>query len=155
MKRQCSEVQEALQRTWADSELLPFLGGKGGEEDWLASLSREDCILRRTLQLSGNEWITEHLGSCPECRGEVSSLDGIDRKLLKGFETLDGLVGAVPEERLAETLRRLREESPEVLLIRRIRRPLRIILWGVFFAFTLLASCLLAVALYRALRELL
>ena len=56
------------------------------------------------------------------------------------------------EEKVAETLRRVHEEVPELQLIRRVRRPLRIILWGTFYALMLLACVALAAVLYKALR---
>jgi len=77
----------------------------------------------------------------------------LDKAVAVFFQDLDGKVSTPTKERIEETLLRLRERPVEVEVLRRIRRPLRIILWGTFYAFTLLAASVLALALYKAIKR--
>jgi len=94
-----------------------------------------------------------HLLTCLECRDEANELDRLDKAVAVFFQDLDGKVSTPTKERIEETLLRLRERPVEVEVLRRIRRPLRIILWGTFYAFTLLAASVLALALYKAIKR--
>jgi anti-sigma factor RsiW len=123
----CSELDEALERSWADA-------------------SGPDLL---KLEPS----LVEHLEACPRCRREADAIREVDARLSSGLGVLVETVPLPSPERIAETIRRV-EEASEARLIRRLRRPLRIVLWGAFFAFTLLASSVLALAIYRALRSL-
>ncbi len=92
-----------------------------------------------------------HLENCPECLAQAREIDRVDRALAGGLSALQALVETPSEDLIEATIRRVHEQEPTVQLLQRIRRPLRIILWGTFFAFTLLAASVLAVALYKAL----
>ena len=128
MTEPCAHVQDHLLRRWADDIQLP----PTPEPAWLA----------------------DHLASCSRCRGHAGDLTRLDAVLASGFRAVGGIVGVPSDGQIQETIRRVREEPVEVETIRRIRRPVRVILWGVFYAFTLVACCVLAVALYRALKGL-
>jgi len=123
----CASVLETLDSRWAETPL----SSPSGEAQAVA----------------------EHLDRCPECRGAADDLRRMDECLRTGFRELETIVGAPSRERIEETIRRVREASPDAELIRKIRRPLRIILWGTFYGFTLVACSLLAWALYKALKN--
>jgi hypothetical protein len=93
-----------------------------------------------------------HVLTCIDCQDEANDLDRLDKSVEEFFKGLRGDISAPTKERIDATLLRLREEPVEVQVLRRIRRPLRIILWGAFYAFTLLAASVLAVALYKAIK---
>lgn len=96
----------------------------------------------------------DHLLTCVDCRSEAEEIHQLDKAVEEIFRSLKHKLPVPAEERIEETLRRLREEPVEVEVLRRIRRPLRIVLWGAFYAFTLLAACVLAFALYKAILRL-
>lgn len=91
-----------------------------------------------------------HLLGCAACRGVAEEISRLDQQLHRGFDRLLIEVGAPSLERVEATVRRAVDLESPAKLLRRVRRPFRLILWGVFFAFTLLASSLLAVAIYQA-----
>lgn len=93
-----------------------------------------------------------HLDVCPKCRGAAEQLRRLDRSLQFGLEQLASRLDPPSEARIEETLRRVSETGPERILFRRLKRPVRILLWTAFYALTLLACMVLATALYKALK---
>lgn len=165
----CTECRERLLQAWIEDaapapaggcrtgEDTPARGGGTLEPDASARIAFEsDAAGRHAAGWREAGWaaFAAHLESCPDCRREANALRRIDRALTNGFSSLGEILGPPSDRIIEETVRRVRETPPEVQLIRRVRRPLRIILWGVFYAFTLLASYALAVALLKALRGL-
>jgi len=109
----------------------------------------------RGLDLTSPESVRrmrDHLRTCADCRREARKVARLDRALARSLSTLGRIVGDPSQERIDATLQCLRETPPEVALLRRIRKPLRMILWGAFLGLTLLAFSYLAFALYRAIK---
>lgn len=98
------------------------------------------------------EWLSSHLAECPSCRRELGELEELDRALWRNMAHMRERIAPPSEETVRETVRRALERPAEVEYLRRIRRTVRALLWGTFFALVLLAACALAVALYKALR---
>ena len=90
-----------------------------------------------------------HLASCPACRRAADDMLRLDEHLRNGFLDLESVVASPRPGVVDETLRRVREPETGADLLRKIRRPVRVILWGAFYAFTLAASSVLAYAVYR------
>jgi hypothetical protein len=99
---------------------------------------------------AANDAVRSHLATCPDCRRELDSIVRLDDSLRAGLRLLATSVPAPAEERIDRVLETLREEAFEIRRLRRLRRGLRLVLWSAFFGFALLAACLLAVAVYRA-----
>jgi hypothetical protein len=131
----CGETLEALQTEW--------LNGPRGRD------RNERGLPGRRLPDHGPA--ATHLAACPECRSVADEIDLLDRQIAVGFLHLRSLVKDPSEETVDELIRRIREDDADSKLIRRIRRPIRILLWITFYSFTLLACLLLAAAVYRAL----
>ena len=104
----------------------------------------------RALPAAG-DGVRGHIETCSSCRRELDSIVRLDDSLRAGLRLLATSVPAPAEERLARVLETLREEGLEVRRLRRLRRGLRLVLWSAFYGFALLAACLLAIAVYRAL----
>ena len=134
----CAEIRYFLRENWAAGASAVHLA----EEEPTAAYDTAAC----------KSIIEAHLASCGSCRGEAQMLQDLDSSLRSGLAALGERTSPLTRERISETIRRTREESSEAQLIRRIRRPLRILLWGIFYAFTLLASLALAVAVYKAIQ---
>jgi hypothetical protein len=98
--------------------------------------------------------VLNHLSSCARCQKEARDFHQVSCDLLAGFTALVRVVDLPTREKMDEIIRKAREEPPEAQLLRRLRRPFRVILWAAFYAFTLLACSALAVALYKALKTL-
>jgi hypothetical protein len=96
----------------------------------------------------------DHLKACACCQKDARDFDQVNGALLSGFSALVRVMDLPTRERMDEIIRKVREEPAEAQLLKRLRRPFRIILWTAFYAFTLLACSVLAVALYRALKAL-
>jgi predicted anti-sigma-YlaC factor YlaD len=111
---------------------------------------REEWIGGPPRGLAARE-VHAHVEACVACRGEALNLSRIDSTLFAGLSLLVERAPPLTEERIAETIRRASEEAFESRLLRRVRRPFRLVLWTAFFLFTLLAACLLAVAVFKAL----
>lgn len=92
-----------------------------------------------------------HLESCPACRSVAEEIEVIDAHVARGLGYLGSLAERPLDERVDEIIRRIREEQLDANLIRRVRRPIRILLWIAFYFFTLLAAFVLATAVYKAL----
>jgi hypothetical protein len=90
-----------------------------------------------------------HIDSCPECRGAAQSVQNIDSSLRQGFAELGDWVGPPSPARMEETLRLICPPAIDADVIRRMRRPLRLLFWSLFFAFTLLGCFALAVAVLK------
>jgi hypothetical protein len=123
----CSAALEVLDARWTGSPLSTAAANASAADDLAA-----------------------HLERCPDCRSAAEDLERMDACLRTGFRELESLVGSPTREQIEETIRRVSGESPDAELIRKVRRPLRMILWGAFFAFTLLAVFVLARAIYEA-----
>ncbi len=95
--------------------------------------------------------LKSHLDSCPGCHDLAEELARWDRRLGSTLRPLGRSIPQPSEERIAATLRDVAEEDPDVKLLRRLRRPLRTVLWGTLFALVLLAGCVLAMMAYKAL----
>ena len=121
---QCTEVQASLRARWVDR---------------LLEAPAQDAPL------------PEHVAGCSACRTEVDEILRTDDCLQKAFSALDRAIELPSQERVTEIVHKAEQES-EAQMIRRWRRPLRIILWGVFYAFTLVAFYALAVTVYRVLQ---
>lgn len=126
----CLEAREAIQTEWLDGPPDQGRTGRG---------------------LHGHGPAAAHLAACPECRSVADELDLLDKQIAGGFLHLGSLVKGPSEETVDDVIRRIREDGAGSKLIRRIRRPIRILLWITFYSFTLLACLLLAAAVYRAL----
>ena len=96
--------------------------------------------------------LDEHLETCAACRGEAEEILFLDASLERGFRLLGDRALGPDESRIEETVRHIREGFEEADLLRKIRRPIRILLWTSFYLFTLLACLTLAVAVIRALK---
>ena len=117
----CAEALEALRSRWID-----------GKES------------------AGDSDPASHLESCPSCRSMADEIEILDIHVARGLGYLGSLVEGTRDERVDEIIRRIREEKLDSNLIRRMRRPIRILLWIAFYSFTLLAALVLAAAVYRA-----
>ena len=123
----CKEFTEALGHSWADAAGRDF--------------TEFDGALRR------------HIDQCPGCRREADSLVEVDASLASGLSMLVNSFDLPSPERVADTIRRI-EAGSEAQLIRKLRRPLRLVLWSALYGFVLLAASVLAVAVYKALASL-
>ncbi|MBI4602984.1 MAG: hypothetical protein HY721_13585 [Planctomycetes bacterium] len=123
----CLEVQDALREDWAGA---PGQRLEGAEPLPVA--------------------VTFHIEGCMTCRGMAEEIRRLDRELGSSLEALASGIEAPSQERIDDTLRRLSEEDPAARLLRKLKRPLRLVLWGTLYAFTLLLCSVLAVALYKA-----
>jgi predicted anti-sigma-YlaC factor YlaD len=139
----CLRVREYLRDRWIEEPAL-----SAPSEEKRAPGEAEGHFVLDDAQVQA------HLARCSACRSEADALRHLHRMLENGFSRLLQQVAPLSDDVLQETVRRVREDSPEVQCLRRIRRPLRLILWGVLYAFTLLGVSVLAVALYRVLRAL-
>jgi hypothetical protein len=119
----CAEAMEALRSRWVD--------GKHND---------------------GDSDPASHVESCPACRRMAEEIELLDVHVARGLGYLGSLAESPPGERVDEIIRRIREEQLDTTLIRRVRRPIRILLWIAFYSFTLLAAFVLATAVYRALQ---
>jgi hypothetical protein len=128
----CSGVRERLRERWL------AWGPGGASAVWEAAAESRGPL-------------DEHLDSCPACRSEADELLFVDAALGRSFRLL-GDRAPPDESRIEETVRRLRDGSEGADLIRKVRRPIRILLWTTFYLFTLLACLTLAVAVIRALK---
>jgi hypothetical protein len=136
----CAGVREGLRERWLQREL----GSPSAIQD--ASSASPGS--------SGHgDPLDEHIESCPACRIEADEMMFLDASLERGFRLLGDRVPGPDESRIEETVRRLRDGSEAADLLRKIRRPTRILLWTTFYLFTLLACLTLAVAVIRALRD--
>ncbi len=130
----CSRVESFLDNCWADRPHSSIAGN-------------HDPLLNAPGLPPG---IGEHLSSCPRCRGIAEEIRRVDVSLQNSFETLGGFMGPPCMGSIEATIVRLREAGPDVTLIRKVRRPLRMLLWGSFYAFSLIACCALAITAYKA-----
>ena len=117
----CAEALEALRSRWID-----------GKES------------------AGGSDPASHIESCPACRSMADEIEILDVHVARGLGYLGSLVEGTRDERVDEIIRRIREEQLDSNLMRRVRRPIRILLWIAFYSFTLLAAFILAAAVYRA-----
>ena len=105
-------------------------GGPRPESSAASSVLEKDFIL--------------HLEECRLSEEEVKIIAELDSLLRKGYQDLESGVAAVGEERLNGILEKL-QVAPEIALLRRTRRSIRLILWitlalsGLLAAYTLLA----------------
>jgi len=129
----CAEIRRVLQLSWDGCEAPSTRGAAPSPVDEKAS-------------------IEHHLRDCPECRRAAEEVRRVDRALRIGFERLTASFSPPTRECLDTVIRRVREEGPEGRLRRRLGRALRTGLWGAFWAITLAAFSLLALAAYKALR---
>jgi hypothetical protein len=122
----CSEVRETLRARWLESPTGPAA----------------------TAPLPEGP-VGEHLETCTACRSEAEELTFIDASLEEGFRRLSLALSDPAPARIEETVRRLRERSEDAELIRKVRRPIRILLWITFYFFALLACFVLARAVLK------
>jgi hypothetical protein len=159
MKDLCALARESLKARWTEGALrrsAPGAAGStgGGDSTGSAGGPLSDASLCGPPLQPIPSSVSEHLRTCPQCRGEAQEICHLDSILSGGFSSWEACVGQPSDELVASTLARVQEEAPEATLFRRLRRSTRLLLWGLFYAFTLLASMILAVALYRAVRGL-
>lgn len=121
----CSSAQSHLENAWVDSP--------------------------RLLVPESDDALSAHLDSCARCRGLNDEFQRVDASLTHSFDALAQLVSDPRSDQFEELLRRIRETTPEARLRRRLRRAVRVVLWGAFYALTLLACTALAVTLARVL----
>jgi len=141
----CAAVMEVLQNSWLDG---PLPMGK-------ATAPAERAAGDRGVEGDRSDRsVLNHLSTCARCRKEARDFHQVSSDLLAGFTALVRVVDLPTREKMDEIIRKAREEPPEAQLLRRLRRPFRVILWAAFYAFTLLACSALAVALYKALKTL-
>lgn len=133
----CAPAMEALRNSWLDR---PLPGEKSASLEGPAASPQRDAM--------------DHLKACARCQKDARDFDQVNGALLSGFSALVRVMDLPTRERMDEIIRKVREEPAETQLLKRLRRPFRIILWTAFYAFTLLACSVLAVALYRALKAL-
>ncbi len=134
----CSKVESFLSERWVERS--------GG--------SSADAAIEGSIDSGWTEKLGEHLSVCSRCRGVADEIQRVDASLERGFHALGGSLGPPTLARIEATIDRLRSSSPGAELIRKVRRPFRLVLWGAFYAFTLVACCALAVAVYRAIIKL-
>ena len=90
-----------------------------------------------------------HLEECRLSEEEVKIIAELDGLLRKNYRDLENGVESIGEERLNGILEKL-QAAPEIALLRRTRRSIRLILWitlalsGLLAAYTLLALVLKA-----------
>ena len=90
-----------------------------------------------------------HLEECRLSEEEVKIIAELDGLLRKNYRDLENGVESIGEERLNGILEKL-QAAPEIALLRRARRSIRLILWitlalsGLLAAYTLLALVLKA-----------
>ena len=90
-----------------------------------------------------------HLEECHLSKEEVEIIAELDGLLRKSYQDLESEVEAIGEERLNGILEKL-QAAPEIAVLRRTRRSIRLILWitlalsGLLAAYALLALVLKA-----------
>ena len=110
-------------------------GGPHPESSAASSVLEKDFIL--------------HLEECHLSEEEVKIIAELDGLLRKNYRDLENGVESIGEERLNGILEKL-QAAPEIALLRRTRRSIRLILWitlalsGLLAAYTLLALVLKA-----------
>lgn len=167
----CAQVLEALETRWVDgfeiSDTAPenyetFKGEGSVTEPPAAMKSAEDWDIalrlgelhEPTRPVPGNPGtVSAHLQVCSECRSAATDLQNLHHSLQGGFHQLEHGVALPSKERINELIRRVNEDSG-VRLLRRLKRSLRIVIWGAFYGFTLLLCCVLAVALWKVITAL-
>ena len=102
----------------------------------------------------GDSAILRHIEDCPSCQQEADELNQLGQSLQVGLDSLCGAISETMSQDIEGTLQRIRELSGNARFLRRIRRPVRLVLWISLLAFSLLASVVLAVAVYQALKGL-
>lgn len=132
---------------------------EGLRERWLAwGLSGASTVREATVESSGastahdRDPLDEHLETCSACKSEADEILFLDASLERSFRLLGDRAPGPDESRIEETVRRIREGFEEGDLIRRVRRPIRVLLWTTFYLFTLLACLTLLVAVIKALK---
>lgn len=165
-KQSCASAKSALRDLWVDGRLSelrsrgasnrPISSGARSDEDSSPSgAHRRAAGEQSTPPFAGvpsklvDPAILRHLEHCPTCRQEADELDRLGQSLEVGLHSLCSAIAETMDEGIEGTLRQIREEPRDARLLRRVRRPLRFVLWLGFLAFTLLASALLAVAVYK------
>ena len=98
--------------------------------------------------------ILRHIEDCPSCQQEADELNQLGQSLQVGLDSLCGAISETMSQDIEGTLQRIRELSGNARFLRRIRRPVRLVLWISLLAFSLLASVILAVTVYQALKGL-
>ena len=139
---------EALDSRWSDAP-------RSGEPPQPSRL-KQDARLRSGLRSGSNmdSAILRHIEDCPSCQQEADELDQIGQSLQLGLDSLCGAISETMTQDIEGTLARIRELSGKARILRRIRRPLRFVLWISLLAFSLLLSVILAVTVFRALKGL-
>lgn len=99
--------------------------------------------------------VEEHLRTCAECREQAVELLRMDSSLRRSLRSLAASVRSPAPQRIADTLRRLREEEGDFKARVYVRRSLRLMFWIVFLPLTfLLATAILTMILrYLQLRN--
>jgi len=158
----CAQVLEVLETCWVDGfevhdtviENYDAVTGDGTvTEDWDVAPLRGELHEPIHSALETPSTISAHLQVCSECRNAATDLERLHHSLRGGFHELERGVSLPSKERIEQIIRRVDDDSGARLL-RRLRRPLRIVLWGAFYGFTLLLCCVLAVALFKVIAAL-
>ena len=159
-----AQVLEALETRWVDGFEVPDTVSEDYETilenmairktgDLDVALRLEELHEPTRSRLGTPSTISAHLQVCSECRSAATDLERLHRSLRGGFHELERGVSLPSEERIDAIIRRVDEDSGARIL-RRLRRPLRIVLWGAFYGFILLLCCVLAVALFKVIAAL-
>ena len=153
----CTATKILLQDLWVDGRLGDFRPPTVSSVPLETSPRQQDELLRSGLRRDGNmvdAAILRHIEDCPSCQQEADELDRLGQSLQMGLDSLCGAISETMSQDIEGTLQRIRELSGHARFLRRIRRPFRLVLWISFLAFSLLASVMLAVAVYQALKDL-
>ena len=155
----CSSAQSLLRDLWVNGDLddLPLQSSPQGDD--ASGAPRRSRIGRGAPPRSrrggfADTAVRRHIDACPSCRREADELSRLGQSLRVGLESLCGAIAETMDQDIEGTLRKLREDTGHAKFLHLLRRPLRLVLWISFLAFTLLASIGLAVAMFQALRGL-
>ena len=147
----CVSAQNTLQDLWVDGRLgdlgLPTTPSQTATVDLSGSPPQST-----PSPLPVDTAILGHISGCRSCRREADELGRLGRSLQIGLDRLGRVVGSTMDDGIETTLQKVLEESRDAKSLRRVRRPLRLVLWLSLLAFTFIACLLLSVALYRALQ---
>jgi hypothetical protein len=133
----CSDVEAALLQQCATGPVS-------------AAEARKERLDRSPPGAALDPELRSHIEQCGSCRATAEEIRRLERDLEAGFARLAGTVPAPSEERIRAAIRGASAASPEAVLLRRIRRPIRFFLWYLLFGLSLVGCVWVAWALYHA-----